>query len=216
VPPVRVAIEAGRARIVATKSDKPTQPSPEEGARQAAPGGPCVRHNGIAAGRACAAPPVACRDRGGRRQWHVGIAAGAAGGMSGSRRAPPDWRHRQRHVGIAAGSASGMSGSRRAPPVACRKLTRNRGAVSECRSSFVRTRVATRYVPFGPLVRSVAIAADEQALLESVGLPGLASHHSVFEPEVHWTQGQRVVSYVIRSSILWIRGISNGHSPIPL
>ena len=87
VPPVRVAIEAGRARIVATKSDKPTQPSPEEGARQAAPGGPCVRHNGIAAGRACAAPPVACRDRGGRRQWHVGIAAGAASGMSESRRA---------------------------------------------------------------------------------------------------------------------------------
>jgi len=76
-------------RIVATKSEKPSQPSPEEGARQAAPGGPCVRHNGIAAGRACAAPPVACRDRGGRRQWHVGIASGAASGMSGSRRAPP-------------------------------------------------------------------------------------------------------------------------------
>ena len=35
------------------------------------------------------APPVACRDRGGRRQWHVGIVAGAASGMSRSRRAPP-------------------------------------------------------------------------------------------------------------------------------
>ena len=162
VPPVRVAIEAGRARIVATKSEKPSQPSPEEGARQAAPGGPCVRHNGIAAGRACAAPPVAsrvqsgsrrappvsCRDRGGRRQWHVEIAAppvscrdrGAASVMSGSRRAPPvscrdRGGRRQWHVEIAAGAASGMSGSRRAPPVACR----NRGGLALCRSRFVRT-----------------------------------------------------------------------------
>jgi hypothetical protein len=70
------------------------------------------------------APPVACRDRGGRRQWHVKIAAGAASGMSGSRRAPPvacrdRGGRRQWHVGIVAGAASGMSRSRRAPPVAC-------------------------------------------------------------------------------------------------
>jgi hypothetical protein len=117
--------------VVATNLPSPGQPSPEEGARQAAPGGPCVRHNGIAAGRACAAPPVACRDRGGRRQWHVGIAPHHRGGR------------RQWHFGIAAGAATG-------PPVACRDrggrrnwhVSRNRGGLALCRSRFVRTTVA--------------------------------------------------------------------------
>jgi hypothetical protein len=81
--------------------EKPSQPSPEEGARRDELALRRQWHLGSS------------RDRGGRRQCHVGIAAGAASGMSGSRR-------RQCHVGIAAGAASVMSGSRRAPPVACR------------------------------------------------------------------------------------------------
>ena len=57
--------------------EKPSQPSPEEGARRDELALRRQWHLGSS------------RDRGGRRQWHVGIAAGAASGMSGSVRLTP-------------------------------------------------------------------------------------------------------------------------------
>jgi hypothetical protein len=143
------------------------------------------------------------RDRGGRRQCHVGIAAGAASGMSRSRRrqwhveiaAPPvscrdRGGRRQCHVGIAAGAASGMSRSRRAPPVACRDRGGRRqwhvgiaaGLRCVVHASCERRGGSRGCVPCGPRVRSVAIAAGRARAVLPARRVGRSRPHSPAGP----------------------------------
>jgi hypothetical protein len=130
--------------------EKPSQPSPEEGARRDELALRRQWHLGSS------------RDRGGRRQCHVGIAAGAASvmsGQSGSLRAPPG---RQWHVGIAAGlrcvrvcrsrfvrTTWGFPGLRALRPTCAERRDRSRTS-TRCFARASRRTVATAHSPAGP------------------------------------------------------------------